>query len=124
MPNEIQGLISLAENYFEAAYLMDADRFAAIFDPSASVTRRNDEGGVSVIPIGSWLDAVRAMSSPHQSSATRCDELQSIDITGDMALLKLRLRLPPRIVTDLLTCFQLNGRWQIVQKVFSAEILP
>lgn len=40
-----------------------------------------------------------------------------------MALLKLRLQIPPRGVTDLLSCFYLNGRWQIVQKVFAAEIL-
>lgn len=124
MPNDVQGLVSLAQEYFEAAYEMDADRFAAIFDPSASVTRRNDQGSISVVDVASWLDAVRTMSSPQQSGATRRDEVLSIDVTGDMALLKLRLRIPPRIVTDMLICFQLDGRWQIVQKVFSAELQP
>jgi hypothetical protein len=40
-----------------------------------------------------------------------------------MALLKLRLRMPSREVTDLLSCFNIGGHWQIVQKVFAAEAL-
>ncbi|MGX5841763.1 hypothetical protein ACWGTI_13660 [Mesorhizobium sp. ArgA1] len=31
--------------------------------------------------------------------------------------------IPPREVTDLLSCLFLNGRWLIVQKVFNAEPL-
>jgi len=120
---DVDGLISLAKAYFEAAYAMDAGKFATIFDPSASVTRRDDRDGVVVTPIAEWLDIVRGMPSPRNAGSRRRDEILSIAITGELAALKLRLRIPPREVTDLLSCFYLNGRWQIVQKVFAAEML-
>jgi hypothetical protein len=120
---DVDGLIGLAKTYFEAAYTMDAEKFATIFDPSASVTRRDDQGGAVVTPIAKWLDIVRGMPSPRDAGSMRSDEILSIAITGDLAALALRLRLSPREVTDLLSCFYLNGRWQIVQKVFAAEIL-
>ncbi len=119
----INGLIALARTYFDAAYTMDAESFATIFDPAAFVTRRGDGNSVVVTPIAAWLDVVRGLTSPQDAGSVRVDQILSIVITRDMALLKLRLRIPPREVTDLLSCFHLNGRWQIVQKVFAAETL-
>lgn len=119
----IDGLVALAKTYFDAAYTMDADTFATILDPAALVTRRGDGDSVVVTPVAAWLDAVRSLTSPQDAGGERADQILSIAITRDMALLKLRLRIPPREVTDLLSCFYLNGRWQIVQKVFVAETL-
>lgn len=119
----IDELVALAKTYFDAAYAMDADTFATIFDPAALVTRRGDGDSVVVTPVAAWLDAVRSITSPQDAGSVRADQILSIAMTRDMALLKLRLRIPPREVTDLLSCFYLNGRWQIVQKVFAAEIL-
>ncbi len=119
----IDGLVALAKTYFDAAYAMDADTFATIFDSNALVTRRSDGDCVLVTPIAAWLDAIRSLTSPQDAGSVRADEIVSIAVTRDMALLKLRLRIPPREVTDLLSCYWLNGRWQIVQKVFAAETL-
>lgn len=115
------GLIALAETYFDAAYEMDADKFASIFHESSSVTRRGEGDSVAVVPIAAWLDTVRGLGSPREAGGVRDDRIVSIALTRDMALLKLRLRIPPREVTDLLSCFFLDGRWQIVQKVFAAQ---
>ncbi|MGX1788026.1 nuclear transport factor 2 family protein [Bosea sp. NPDC055332] len=119
----IDGLVALAKTYFDAAYAMDADSFATIFDPAALVTRRGNGDSMVVTPIAAWLDVVRSLTSPQAAGSVRADQILSIAMTRDMALLKLRLRIPPREVTDLLSCFHLNGRWQIVQKVFAAETL-
>ncbi len=119
----IDGLVALAKTYFDAAYTMDADSFATIFDSAALVTRRGDGDSAVVTPITAWLDLVRTLTSPQEAGSVRADQILSIAVTRDMALLKLRLRIPPREVTDLLSCFYLNGRWQIVQKVFAAETL-
>jgi endonuclease YncB( thermonuclease family) len=122
-PESIDGLTTLAKTYFDAAYAMDADLFTTIFDPAASVTRRGDGDSIVVTPVAAWLEAVRSLTSPRDAGGVRSDQILSIAMTRDMALLKLRLRIPPREVTDLLSCFYLNGRWQIVQKVFAAEAL-
>jgi hypothetical protein len=118
----VAGLIALAQTYFDAAYEMDADKFAPLFSPAASITRRGDDD-VLVAALSAWLDAVRGLTSPRDAGVARADEILAIAITGDMALLKLRLRMPSREVTDLLSCFNLGGRWQIVQKVFAARAL-
>ncbi len=119
----IDELVALTKTYFDAAYAMDADAFAAIFDSAALVTRRGEGSSVVVTPVAAWLDIVRTLSSPRDGGSARSDQILAISITGDMALLKLRLQIPPREVTDLLSCFYLNGRWQIVQKVFAAKTL-
>lgn len=119
----INELVALTKTYFDAVYAMDADGFATIFDPAASVTRRGDGNSVVVTPVAAWLDMVRSLRSPQDAGSVRADQILSIAVTRDMALLKLRVRIPPREMTDLLSCFYLNGRWQIVQKVFAAETL-
>lgn len=119
----IDELVALTKTYFDAVYAMDADSFATIFDPAALVTRRGDGNSVVVTPVAAWLDMVRSLTSPRDAGSVRADQILSIAVTRDMALLKLRVRIPPREMTDLLSCFYLNGRWQIVQKVFVAETL-
>src|SRR5918994_1782548 len=61
---DVRALRSLAQTYFDAAYEMDADKFASIFHPSSSVTRVGDDGNVGVTPIATWLAAVRNMEAP------------------------------------------------------------
>jgi len=119
----VAGLITLAQTYFDAAYEMNAGKFAPLFSPAASITRRGDDDSVLVVALPAWLDAVRGLTSPREAGVARADEILAIAITGDMALIKLRLRMPSREVTDLLSCFNLGGRWQIVQKVFAAQAL-
>jgi len=120
---DIGGLAGLAQTYFDAAYDMDADKFATLFHEASTVTRLGENDSVVVTPIAAWLDIVRTMSSPRQAGVERQDRIISINLARDMALLQLRLRIPPREVTDLLSCFFINGRWRITQKVFEAEPL-
>ncbi|MBA1139840.1 nuclear transport factor 2 family protein [Mesorhizobium neociceri] len=120
---EIDGLAALAQTYFDAAHDMDAGKFASIFHEAAFVTRRGENDTVVVTPVAAWLDTVRTLKSPRGTGAERKDQILSINLVRDMALLKLSLRIPPREVTDLLSCLFLDGRWLIVQKVFCAEPL-
>jgi hypothetical protein len=120
----IGGLAALAQTYFDAAYDMDADKFASLFHEASAVTRRGENDSVVVTPIAAWLDVVRTMTSPREAGAERLDRIVSISVARDMALVQLRFRIPPREVTDLLSCFFIEGRWRIVQKVFEAEALP
>ena len=120
---ETEGLAALAQTYFDAAHDMDADKFTSIFHDAAFVTRKGENDTVVVTPVAAWLDIVRTLESPRETGAERKDQILSINLVRDMALLKISLRTPPRQVTDLLSCFFLNGRWLIVQKVFNAEPL-
>ena len=118
---DVPALRSLAQTYFDAAYEMDAEKFASIFHPSSSVTKVADDGNLSVTPIASWLAAVRNMKAPEQQGFEREDQILAIDVESDLALLKLKLRIPPRSFTDLLSCLKVNGNWKIVQKVMTSK---
>jgi hypothetical protein len=118
---DVRALRSLAQTYFDAAYEMDADKFASLFHPSSSVTKVGDDGNVSVTPIGLWLAAVRNMKAPKQQGLERHDQILSIDVERELAVLKLNLQIPPRYFTDMLSCLKVNGTWKIVQKVMTSK---
>ena len=121
MDTDVHALRSLAQTYFDAAYEMDADKFASVFHPSSSVTKVGDDGNVGVAPIAMWLAAVRNMKAPKQQGLERHDQIVSIDIERELALLKLKLQIPPRCFTDMLSCLKVNGTWKIVQKVMTSK---
>ena len=121
MDTDRDALIAIAKVYFDAAYAMDADKFASVLHPSCSVTKVGGDGNVSVTPLELWLAAVRNMKAPQQLGLERRDEILSIDVVRDIALLKLKLQIPPRYMTDMLLCLKANGTWKIVQKVMTTE---
>ena len=120
MDIDLRALLVIAQTYFDAAYEMDADKFATILHPSSSVTKVGDDGTLIVTPVATWLSAVRALTSPKQRGAERADEILSIHVVRDLALLKLRLRVPPHCFTDLLSCLKVDGIWKVVQKVMTS----
>jgi len=120
MDIEFQALVTMAQAYFDAAYDMDADKFASLFHSASSVssvTRVGDEVTVSATPIETWLAAVRKMKAPQQLGLERHDEILSIDVVRGLALVKLKLQIPPRYFTDMLSCAKVDKAWTIVQKV-------
>ena len=121
MDTDIHALAAVAKTYFDAAYEMDAEKFASIFHHSCSVTKVGDDGDVSVTPLATWLAGVRRMKSPKLQGLERHDEILSIDVVRELALLKLKLQIPPRHFTDQLSCLKVAGTWKIVQKVMAVE---
>jgi hypothetical protein len=121
MDADVRALRALAQTYFDAAYEMDAGKFASIFHPSSSVTKVGDDGNVGVTPLAMWLAAVRNLKAPKQQGLERHDQILSIDVEGDLALVKLKLQIPPRYFTDMLSCLKANGTWKIAQKVMTSK---
>jgi hypothetical protein len=122
MDTDISALAAVARTYFDAAYEMDADRFASVFHPTCSVTRVGDDGTVSVVSLETWLAAVRTLESPRARGLERRDRILTIDVVRELALLKLELQAPPRHMTDMLVCLRVDGVWKIAQKTWSLEI--
>lgn len=121
MDTDVSALRALAQTYFDAAYEMDAEKFASILHPSSSVTKIGEDGGVSVTPIATWLAAVRNAKAPKQQGFDREDHILSIDVENELALMKVKLQVPPRIFTDMLSCLKVHGTWKIVQKVMTSN---
>ncbi|MGO4775682.1 nuclear transport factor 2 family protein [Lysobacter sp. 2RAB21] len=124
MQDAEHALRALAQVYFDAAYEMEEQQFHKIFHPRSAVTRIGDDGEVSVMPIETWLAGVRNATAPRKLGLERKDEVVAIDVSEDLALVKLRLQMPPRYFIDLLSCLKVQGCWKIVQKVMSVEVRP
>jgi hypothetical protein len=124
MESDVRALVSLAQAYFDAAHEMDADAFASLFHPSSAVTaatRVGDDLTVTVTPIEAWLATVRTMQAPRQLGLARRDELVAVDVVGELAVVKLKLQIPPRDFTDVLSCARIDDAWKIVQKVTQVD---
>jgi hypothetical protein len=120
MDTDMRALVMIAQAYFDAAYDMDADKFASLFHPSSSVSSVasvGDDITVSVTPIATWLTAVRTMKAPRLLGLERHDEILSIDVVRELASLKVKLQIPPRYFIDMLSCVKIAGAWKIMQKV-------
>ena len=76
---------------------------------------------MGVTPIATWLAAVRNMKAPKEQGFERDDQIISVDVDRELALLKLKLQIPPRYFTDMLSCLKVNGTWKIVQKVMTSK---
>ena len=122
MQDAEHALRALAQVYFDAAYEMDAERFQTIFHPLSAVTRIGDDGEIGVMPIDTWLAGVRNATAPRKLGLERREEVVAIDVSDNLALVKLRLQMPPRYFTDLLSCLKVHGAWKIVQKVMSVDV--
>lgn len=121
MDPNVSALREIAQTYFDAAYAMDADKFASLFHPSSSVTKIGEDGDVTVTPIASWLASVRNLKSPKQQGFERDDQILSVDVENELAVLKVKLQVPPRVFTDMLSCLKVRGTWTIVQKVMMSN---
>jgi hypothetical protein len=124
MDTDIRALAAIAKTYCDAAYEMDADKFASLFHPGCSVTKASEDGIVSVTPIEAWLTGVRGLPSPKLQGLERHEEILLVDVAGGLALLKLKLQISPRCFTDLLSFLKVDGTWKIVQKVTMVGAMP
>src|SRR5690349_856085 len=108
MDTDVRDLRAMVQTYFDAAYEMDADKFASVLHPASSVTRIGDGGEVSVTPIAAWLAAVRNIKAPKLQGLERDDEILSIDVVRELALVKVKLQVQPRYFTDMLSCLKVK----------------
>ena len=45
----------------------------------------------------------------------------SVDVVGDAAVAKLELKRPDAVITDYMSLLKVDGRWQIVNKIYTRE---
>ena len=108
--------------YLDGLYEGDADKIASAFHPT-SVLTSEDNGTLKVLPRDQWLEIVRNRKSAKSLGLTRHDEIVQVDQSSPTsAFVKLKCAMPPRFFTDYLCLLKIDGRWQIVQKVFTTEV--
>lgn len=112
------------QTYFDGLYEGDADKLASVFHQTSALTYEQD-GQLVVLPLAQWLKAVRERPAPKAKGLARDDAILLIDQSGPTtAFVKVKCQMPPRYFTDYLSLLKVDGRWQVVQKVFATVVKP
>jgi len=109
------------QTYFDGLYEGNADKLASVFHPTSSLTWEVD-GERRELSRDAWLEAVRNRPSGKAAGLARDDAILLLDQSGPRtAFAKVKCQLPPRYFTDYLNLLRIDGRWQIVQKIYAVE---
>ena len=112
-------IVTLLQDYFDGFYASDVDKLKRVFHPNwhlISVT-----GGPLVDdPMDVVYARVAGRTPPAAENQKRRDRVLSIDKSGpEAALAKVQIAIGPRLYTDYLNLLRIDGRWQIVAKIYS-----
>ncbi len=120
----LQEVYELLGRYFDALHDSDAEALAAIFHPSAAYATAT--GGALVRwSMEEYFPVVAERESPASRGEARTDAIESVEFAGPVtALARVRCSIGPKHFTDLLSLVQVDGRWQIIAKVFHYDLQP
>ncbi len=107
--------------YFDGLYHADPDRLARVFHPMAHYATAT--GGTLLFrTLDDYLSVVAQRVPPAASNATREDGILGIEFAGPfMARAVLTCVLGDKRYIDWLTFLKLEGRWQVMSKIFHHE---
>ncbi len=116
-PDDETAVRTLVQDYFIGLYEGDVDRLRRAFDPQAQVI-----GTVRGVPLRldreAWLQRLSSQPSPSAQGERFDMSLRTLLITGDVGLAAVRDLYRGLWFTDHLSVARLEGRWQIVCKLF------
>lgn len=105
-------------DYFDGLHHSDTARLRRVFHPEARYHCPTD-GTLLTLDMAHYFPIVDARPSPASQGHARTDRILGIEFAGPVtAFAKVECAIPPKHFTDFLTLVKLEGRWQIVAKVF------
>ncbi|GAB5469280.1 MAG: hypothetical protein Kilf2KO_23100 [Rhodospirillales bacterium] len=107
-------ITAVVSDYTEGLRDGDGARIARAFYSSVNLNSVDAEGNLVLTPRSALEALVDSGQLPPNSS-----EIQQIEITNDMALVKVKIDLPTLNFYDLLTLLRLNVGWKIVSKTYT-----
>lgn len=115
---DYSGVAGVLATYFDGLYHSDTRRLAQVFHPRAQYVCVTD-GTLLYRDMAEYFPIVDARPSPASRGEVRRDEIVSIDFAGPVTARAVVLcAIGPRQFTDFLTLIRLDGRWQVISKVF------
>lgn len=109
-------------DYFDGLYFSDTARLSRIFHPQA-IYACATEGKLLHLTMQEYFPIVDKRPSPASRNEPRVDHILSIEFAGPVtAFARLNCAIGPKLFTDLLTLIHVDGRWQIISKVFHFEL--
>lgn len=114
-----QEIAAALRDYFDGFYEGDVAKLKRIFHPNAHLYMA-PEGKLADDDMETVYARVAGRPSPASQGESRMDAILSIDKSGPgSALAKVQLAIGSRLFTDYLSLLKIDGRWQIIAKVFT-----
>jgi hypothetical protein len=109
---------TVVEKYLHGLKFNDTTRLHQAFWPEAKLYYVNKPGGLGEWTQKSWYAGFKANAGKEEKGDLR---IASVDVTRDVASVKVVEDYPGSRYTDYLNLVRLQGRWWIVNKIYTAE---
>ncbi|WP_440906116.1 nuclear transport factor 2 family protein [Catenovulum sp. SX2] len=117
-----QTIKQVLQQYFDALYHSDVSLLKQVFHPQAKYITASS-GELVNLSMPDYFAIVEQRISPASKQQIRTDQILQLDVISDCtALAKVKCSIPPKHFVDLLSLIKLDGRWQIISKVFHYQI--
>ena len=124
MDPRYQEIVTALDLYFDGLYHSDTKRLAEVFHPQA-IYACATEGQLVYHNMTTYFPVVDGRPAPAARHEKRADRIVSIQFAGPVtAIATVNCAIGPKFFTDLLTFVKLDGRWQIMAKVFHFDLRP
>jgi hypothetical protein len=108
--------------YFEGLYRSDTDILRHVFHPAALYACATG-GTLLTLRMEEYLPMVAKRPSPASRDEARTDRIIAIEFVGPVtALARVQCSILPKHFSDVLTLLFVEGRWQVISKVFHFEL--
>jgi hypothetical protein len=122
VPAEFEAVVAVLHDYFEGLYRSDTQILRRVFHPAALYACAT-EGTLLALNMGEYFPIVDRRASPASRGEARADRIIGIEFAGPVtALARVECAILPKRFTDLLALVKLDGRWQVISKVFHHEL--
>ncbi len=115
MHDDHTAIHAVVHDYFDGLYQGDVEKLRRIFSEDAWL-----ESPGSRKTRDDWLEAVASRPVPEKEGMEYGFSILSSEIVGDQAMVKAYAPLPAANYIDFLGLLKEDGRWRIVNKMFTA----
>ena len=110
-------------DYFDGLHHGDSRLLRRVFHPRA-IYACATEGTLLRLDMDEYFRIVDQRPSPASRGQARADRILSIEFVGPVtAVARVECQILPKRFGDVLTFVRLEGRWQIIAKVFHYELV-
>jgi hypothetical protein len=120
-PSEEAAIREAIEHYFQGQATGNGEHYRQAFHPDAKLFFVQN-GEIVQWTLAEYI--ARSPGQPAADEAQRKRRIESIDLDGNAAVVKLTLDYPTVRFTDYMSMLEVDGRWWIVNKTFHRQPRP
>ncbi len=122
MNTHFTAVTAVLNDYFDGLYRSDSKILRRVFHPSALYACATD-GTLLTLRMDAYFPIIDKRPSPESRGDPRTDRIVAIEFAGPVtALARVECAILPKRFIDLLTLVHIDGRWQVISKVFHYEL--